>query len=272
MAQAGLQRARTSVGQTVLARGGERAHEIAVADPPGRRLASLRRELLEKAGDIADVPDVDLGGTQPAARERVPEQPDDFGVGESTLRSNELDARLVVFALGAAHRRLLAEDGREIREAKYRVAPPIALGDDARDGRRDVGPEREQASVAVQEAQHAALVKGQCSGRELDGGRLQRDVAVRRERPHEQALDGVQLARLGREDVAEAPRDREAVRNVGHRLSFGIATRGATDSRDTGPPDGGDFAPSPDAGMRRPGPETNVRGGTRGGRWTTDPR
>ena len=60
MAKAGLQRARTSVGQTVLARGDERAHEIAVADPPGRRLASLRRELLEKAGDIADVPDVDL--------------------------------------------------------------------------------------------------------------------------------------------------------------------------------------------------------------------
>ena len=104
------------------------------------------------------MPDIDLGGQEATARERIGEERDDLGVGAQARIADELDPRLVVLALGAAHRGLFTEDRREVREPQRGRRVAIALRDDARDRGGDVGSQREQPAVAIEEPQHPPLV------------------------------------------------------------------------------------------------------------------
>src|SRR5207237_6760115 len=74
-------------------------------------------QIAEGAANDADVTDLDRRVAKSAARERFSEQREHLGVRQRPGRADELDAGLVVFALGAEHGGLLAEDRRGVRKA-----------------------------------------------------------------------------------------------------------------------------------------------------------
>src|SRR2546421_734683 len=85
------------------------------------------------SGDRAAEPavaDADLHAEEATPRERIRAERDHCGVGTRARIADELDAGLVVLTFGAAHRRLLAEDRREVREPQRGVGVRVALRDD----------------------------------------------------------------------------------------------------------------------------------------------
>src|SRR5439155_25096193 len=99
---------------------------------------------------------------------------------------------------------LLGEDRREIAEPKASVHLPVAVRDEPRDRRGEIGPQRDEAAVAVEELDEP--LRGRLALGVLDHGRLDGDVAVCSESLAEALLDEVELARFRGQYVTEAAR------------------------------------------------------------------
>ena len=116
IAEAPLERRDPVRAQSGGPRRADRADKVAGVGGGAGGLAGLGRQLGDEPIHEADMADVDVGGEESAASERVREERDDLGIGAQRRIPDELDAGLVVLTLGSAHRRLFAEDRREVRE------------------------------------------------------------------------------------------------------------------------------------------------------------
>lgn len=104
---------------------------------------------------------------------------------------------------------LLAKDGSHIRQAQRGLGISVALRYDSRHRGREIGAQREEAAVPVEEPQDATVIDAAVAASDLERWRLQRYVAVRPECLEQELPDRVQLSRFGRQDVARTPRERE---------------------------------------------------------------
>ena len=181
--------------------------------------------------------DLDRRVAKSAARERFSEQREHLGVRQRPGRADELDAGLVVFALGAEHGGLLAEDRREVRQAQRAGCVAIALRDEARDRRGDIGAQRHETAVAIEELHEPLPLESGIAVDALHHRRLDRHVAVAQERLVERVLDRPQLARFGRQDVAKTARRRKDghARRAPHPRRLGISARSVTAGVQVGP-------------------------------------
>ena len=120
----------------------------------------LEHMVTDRAGETADepthepdVPDMDRGPVRPEAAglERFGEEREDVGVGDGARGADELDAGLEQLALAGGHRGLLAEDRSEIRQPQRAVHLAVSLRDEPSDGRGEVGSQRDELAVGVEE-------------------------------------------------------------------------------------------------------------------------
>ena len=156
--------------------------------------------------------DLDGRVAESAAVEGFREEREHLRVRQRPGGAHELDAGLVVLALGPEHRGLLAEDRREVRQAQRTGGVAVALRDEARDRRGDVGAQRDEAAIAIEELHEPLALNAGVAVDALHHRRLDRHVAVAREGLVERVLDRAKLARLRRQDVAKTARRRMGTR------------------------------------------------------------
>ena len=138
--------------------------------------------------------------------EGLREQAHDLGLRRDAVTGHELDAELRKLARLAAQRRLLADHRGAVAQADGQVGLAHAAGDEARRRQREVGSQREEGLVGVEELEGAVLYPAAPleRGPLLQKRRLHREVAVLREAPTHHVRDALAGERLPRENVPEA--------------------------------------------------------------------
>jgi len=114
----------------------------------------------QQPAEEADVAERDLELGQPDRAQRRDRERHDLCICGLARRADQLDADLRELVLAACTRRLVAEHAARIRDAQGERLVIQPRPDDARGGDGQVGPQREGAAVAVEEAVHLRVDGG----------------------------------------------------------------------------------------------------------------
>ena len=109
-----------------------------------------RQQRADGASDDAHVRDLEGG-------ERVRHERNDLDLARDILPADELDAELRELARLAAEGALLSNDRRLVAQARRKALSRQALGGEARDGKREVRAQHEEAIVRVEELERRPL-------------------------------------------------------------------------------------------------------------------
>ena len=166
------------------------------------RGAGVQEGSQRRHGPAGDAPRGDAQGI-----EGLREQGHDLHLGTRVRITEELDAHLGELARLAPQCGPLAHDGRLVAQAHGQVGVREAGRHHARDGKREVGTQDQQAAVGIEQLErgvlHATtLLEGAAV---LDERRLDGQVAMSRKACARLRADALAGERLGRQDVTKAP-------------------------------------------------------------------